>query len=69
VAPEAVKLALLPTQIVVLPAMLKLGAAFNEMVTAAAVLEHTPLLPTNEYVVVTEGDTTMVVLVEPVLHE
>lgn len=47
-APEAVKLALLPAQMVLLPDIDKLGAVFNETVIATAVLVQTPLLPTNE---------------------
>lgn len=65
VAPVAVKVVLCPLQIKVLPEIAKEG--FTVTVFTALPL-HPPEFPVSVYVVVTVGDTVMLVLVEPVLQ-
>jgi hypothetical protein len=66
--PEAVRVAELPGQIVVLPEMLAV-IPFETITVTFAVSVQLPIPTTTEYVVLVVGETTMVEFVEPVFHE
>ena len=67
--PLAVSVVLCPVQIFVLPVMVAEGCGFTVMVMGDGTLSHPPTVTVAVYTVVEAGETTIVGLVAPVLHE